>query len=200
MPTSQPWGGSEWVETHMHTTHACEKQPRPEARCTVYTSPDKAYCSLNNSKVHSSDVCSVSLARFFCRIVTFPTVLRAVYSLHSLLGLFFLRGHHRRHTFGSISWDRAISVSHVATSCHFQPKLTDMIGQIASTGSPFPPLYDLSLSAAKSGASHRTVGSWNTLFRTYREEFRIGCAHYAAETPPSCLSRFQLLDRLRLLH
>lgn len=36
------------------------------------------------------------------------------------------------------------------------PKEINMIGQIASTGSPFPLLYDLSLSTANSGSSHRT--------------------------------------------
>ena len=52
------------------------------------------------------------------------------------------------------------------------PKEINMIGQIASTGSLFPLLYDLSLSTANSGSSHRTPDCINILYRTHREGFR----------------------------
>lgn len=52
------------------------------------------------------------------------------------------------------------------------PKEINMIGQIASTGSPFPLLYDLSLSTANSGSSHRTPNCKNILYRTHREGSR----------------------------
>lgn len=66
-----------------------------------------------------------------------------------------------------------------------------MIGQIASTGSSFPVLYDLSLSTANSGSSHRTPDYINILYRTHREGFRAGVVYRTAQTPPRCLSRFQ---------
>lgn len=67
MPTSQPWGGSEWAGTHMHTTQACEKQLLQRLRLpvfTVYAAADTAYCCLNSCKTHSRNVCCDSSESF----------------------------------------------------------------------------------------------------------------------------------------
>lgn len=73
------------------------------------------------------------------------------------------------------------------------PKKMNEIGQIASTGSLFPLLHDLSLSTANSGSSQRTPDCINILYRTYREGFRADVMCYTVQTPPCCLSRFHNL-------
>lgn len=81
------------------------------------------------------------------------------------------------------------------------PKETNIIGQIASTGSPLPLLYDLSLSTANSGSSHRTPDCINILYRTHREGFRAYIVYCTTQSPPRSLCRFQtLLNSLGSLH
>lgn len=60
------------------------------------------------------------------------------------------------------------------------PKEINMIGQIASTGSLFPLLYDLSLSQANSVSSHRALGFINILYRTHREGFTADAVYRTA--------------------
>lgn len=71
-------------------------------------------------------------------------------------------------------WDEVVLVRFpiLDVGTYHRPKEINMIGQIASTGSAFPLLYDLSLSTANSGSSHWTPDCINTLSRTHSEGLR----------------------------
>lgn len=60
---------------------------------------------------------------------------------------------------------------------HLWPREINMIGQIASTGSLFPLLHDLSLSTANSGSSYRTHDCINILCWAHGGGFGayVGC-------------------------
>ena len=57
-------------------------------------------------------------------------------------------------------------------------KEKNIIGQIASTGSPFPLLCDLLLSTANSGSSHRTPDYINIQCRTRIRGFRAHVVYH----------------------
>lgn len=69
-------------------------------------------------------------------------------------------------------WIMSLCFSSLDVGTGLWPKEINMIGQTASTGSLFPLLYDLSLSTANSGSSHRTPACINILYRTHTEGFR----------------------------
>lgn len=83
-------------------------------------------------------------------------------------------------------WDRVVLVSFQSldVGTRLWPKEINMIGQIASTGSLFPLLYDLSLSTANFGSSHRTPDCINILYRTHKEGYRGDVVYHTAQTPP----------------
>lgn len=64
-----------------------------------------------------------------------------------------------------------------------RPMEISMIGQIVSTGTPFPLLNDLSLSTANSGSSHRTPDCINILSGHTGRGLRLTLAP-TAQTPP----------------
>lgn len=111
----------------------------------------------------------------------------------------FERHHHHRQTLKAVSsinacilWNRFVMVCFLSLdvgTCLW-PKEINMIGQIASTGSLFPLLHDLSLSTANSGSSHRTPDCINILYRTHRDGCRADVVCHTAQTPPAASARF----------
>lgn len=161
MPTSQPWGGSEWARMHMHTTQACEKQLLQSLRLpalTLYTQADMFHCCSDRWKrTHEWTVTGENIYSFI-----------VFWALRILLSEIEVFG-------GSVGTD------------HWAKDIK-MIGWITSTGSPFWLLYDLWRTTANYGSSHRSPDSINIQSRRHIQELIANAC--VMRTSVSCLLPF----------
>lgn len=151
---------------------------------------DVSYCYLNNSKTHSPMTSRRALVSFWTRwarrhcLDAFGLALqvcleRKLFSVLKKLDWVPPSLNFKRTVRPHPVWDDVALVCFPSldVGSHHRPKEINMIGQIASMGSAFPLLYDLSLSIANSGSSHWTPDCINTLYRTHIEGLRAEVAH-----------------------